>query len=69
MKKSEQISYELTPYVYLLTGMWATLTLESATKVFGVILVISALLIIAMRRSYRKLLSETVRRRLVLKNQ
>lgn len=69
MKKSGQVRYELRPYAYLLIGMWATLGLESVTKIFGVILVISAFLIIGMRHSYRKSIAETVKRRLILKNQ
>lgn len=67
MNKSEHIRYELAPYFYLATGLWAIANLDSAAKVFGVLMLIPALLIIVMRMSHRKKVRETVKRRIATK--
>jgi hypothetical protein len=55
MNKLEPLWYELSPYVYFLTGSFAIFKFDGTAKIFGVLLLTAAATIIGMRTSYREI--------------
>ena len=55
MKRLEPFWYEISPYIYGVTGTVAIFKLDGGAKFFGIILIASAATIIGMRKSYREI--------------
>ena len=55
VNKLEPLWYELSPYVYFVTGIIAIFKFDGMAKIFGILLLTAAATMIGMRKSYREI--------------